>query len=288
MAYFMDFSVYELLFFCLIRVNQMRSTDMTEHFRYVCFRMHHHEREWRGTEESRPYYIVAGVVSGRLRCTLPELNKEYRLMAGDILGIPPFCRRFFHGRAEVSIRLRIWTNGSCLFDRPMVRRSQWFGLEIMRLLELLSMGERQPVATLTGHHLVLSLLHALKEQDASEKWGGGDKLGRLSLLDIRQLVADNLQNGIRCEDLARESGLNQQYFSRLFVRMMGISPRRYIRDQRLRYAARLLLEERLCIKEVAYLAGYRDLSLFHRQFKAFFGVSPGQFRQRHEGGDLTG
>jgi AraC family transcriptional regulator len=78
---------------------------------------------------------------------------------------------------------------------------------------------------------------------------------------------------------AREVGLSAFHFLRVFAGVLGVTPHQYVIRSRLRRAARLLADERRSITDVAFDAGFTDLSNFVRTFHRAAGVSPRRFRQ---------
>ncbi|MBQ9285372.1 MAG: helix-turn-helix domain-containing protein [Bacteroidaceae bacterium] len=95
-----------------------------------------------------------------------------------------------------------------------------------------------------------------------------------------QLVTQNLANtGFNADVLAQQMGIGRTLFFRRFKQLLGHSPSEYIRTERMRLAARLLTEDKLNVAEVAQRTGFTDASHFIRAFKAFYGVTPTQFRQ---------
>ena len=88
-----------------------------------------------------------------------------------------------------------------------------------------------------------------------------------------------LSQGMMCS--GRELGLSQDYFARIFRRSMGLSPRAWLVDERIRCAAASLLESDAPIGTVAADHGYADLTLFGRQFRAVMGAAPRQWREQH-------
>jgi AraC-like DNA-binding protein len=88
--------------------------------------------------------------------------------------------------------------------------------------------------------------------------------------------------GYDVERAARACGISTSYLSRLFRRFDHESPKRYLLRCRMAFAASLLLDPQLLVKEVAALAGYEDQYHFSRRFKAAYGQSPESFRRlRH-------
>jgi AraC-like DNA-binding protein len=82
---------------------------------------------------------------------------------------------------------------------------------------------------------------------------------------------------------ARKAGLSPFHFLRLFARVLGITPHQYLIRTRVRRAARLLAEGASSVTDVAFDAGFSDLSNFVRTFHRAAGVSPRRYRQAARG-----
>ena len=78
--------------------------------------------------------------------------------------------------------------------------------------------------------------------------------------------------------LADIAGMSRSTFAAHFVAAFGRPPMDFIKELRLRRAARLLVEGDLPIKSVARAVGYDSRSYFSRAFKARYGVDPARFR----------
>jgi len=79
--------------------------------------------------------------------------------------------------------------------------------------------------------------------------------------------------------LAERARLTRFHFLRSFRAAVGTTPHQSLLAARLRRAARLLLETRLPVTDVAFEAGFGDLSNFIRTFRRATGRSPRAFRQ---------
>jgi AraC family transcriptional regulator len=80
------------------------------------------------------------------------------------------------------------------------------------------------------------------------------------------------------EQAAREVGLSPFHFLRVFSRVLGVTPHQYLIRARLSRAARLLAADRRSITDVAFDAGFADMSNFVRTFHRAAGVPPRAFR----------
>ena len=80
------------------------------------------------------------------------------------------------------------------------------------------------------------------------------------------------------EALAREAGLSPFHFLRIFRQVLGVTPHQCLIRSRLRRAARLLATTDSSVTEVAFDAGFADLSNFIRTFHRATGLSPARYR----------
>lgn len=61
-------------------------------------------------------------------------------------------------------------------------------------------------------------------------------------------------------------------------KLLGMSPNKYIQNERMRVAAELLTEGELTVSEVSYRVGIQDPSYFNKCFKARYGVVPSKYK----------
>ncbi|WP_303921196.1 AraC family transcriptional regulator [Draconibacterium sediminis] len=79
------------------------------------------------------------------------------------------------------------------------------------------------------------------------------------------------------KDLADNIQLSESHFSKIFRNKTGSSPLDYFINLKMQEAVRLLINQSLKIKEVAFLLGYKDPYYFTRIFTKHMGYSPGTF-----------
>jgi AraC-like DNA-binding protein len=91
-------------------------------------------------------------------------------------------------------------------------------------------------------------------------------------------MSEHLHEPLRVVALAQMAGLSPDYFAELFKQQTGCSPRDYLQLLRVHRACQLLQSTSLNVKEIAGRLGYVDPFHFSRQFKAFQGVSPSEYR----------
>jgi AraC-like DNA-binding protein len=116
----------------------------------------------------------------------------------------------------------------------------------------------------------------------SNRHPGGDKwLECLSDRQIGQafgLIHGGLDTSWTVASLARHCGMSRSAFAVRFARLAGLSPMRYVLEQRMRGAVKLLRESCLGLKEISDLVGYGSEAAFSNAFKRWAGIAPGMYR----------
>lgn len=88
----------------------------------------------------------------------------------------------------------------------------------------------------------------------------------------------NLDQPLELAGMARIAFASPFHFDRIFRRVAGIPPRRYLYALRLQAAARLLLATDRNVLDICYEVGYNSLGTFTRRFTELVGVPPLRFR----------
>lgn len=94
---------------------------------------------------------------------------------------------------------------------------------------------------------------------------------------LLRAVASRLGDPWTVDALAREAGLSRSLFADRFAREMGVTPMRYLLEQRMQAAERQL-DLGTALREVARRAGYGSESAFSTAFKRWCGRTPGSLR----------
>ena len=93
-----------------------------------------------------------------------------------------------------------------------------------------------------------------------------------------EAVIDSGEVGI--ERIARDLGYSRQTLYRR-LKAEGTTYEKVLDGLRRRLALRLVREQGLAVKEVAYRLGFSDPAAFSRAFKRWTGTSPGEMRRPH-------
>lgn len=86
-----------------------------------------------------------------------------------------------------------------------------------------------------------------------------------------------LQQDFSIASAASKSFMSEQYFRKLFKQEFGISPKKYVIENRIKRAQALLLTNHYTISEISELCGYSDYNHFSTEFKKITGTSPSQY-----------
>ena len=80
-------------------------------------------------------------------------------------------------------------------------------------------------------------------------------------------------------DMASACFLSESYFRKLFLGVMGESPKNYLTRLQVQKAAALLVTTKLSVAEIARKTCFEDNSTFYRRFVSFYKRSPQAYRQ---------
>ncbi len=92
---------------------------------------------------------------------------------------------------------------------------------------------------------------------------------------VISIVKKNLSNSeLSIEYIAQEYGVSRTYLNRKIKAITGETSTQFIRNIRLKYAAKLMLQKSMTVWQVAWAVGYNDVNTFRSRFKEMFGVLP--------------
>lgn len=92
-------------------------------------------------------------------------------------------------------------------------------------------------------------------------------------------MRDNLGDQLTVDDMACTAMYSKFHFSRVFQRVTGVSPGRFLSAVRLQAAKELLVSTELTVTEICHRVGYTSVGTFSSRFRRSVGVSPTAYRQ---------
>ncbi|BDQ03384.1 ATP-binding protein [Ignavibacterium sp.] len=101
------------------------------------------------------------------------------------------------------------------------------------------------------------------------------------LTRVLEIVEKNVSNeNFSAEEFAKSVGMSKTHLNRKLNALTDTSANEFIRNYRLKKAARLLSGKAGNISEIAYEVGFSNPSYFAESFKKYFGCSPSEYLQK--------
>lgn len=149
--------------------------------------------------------------------------------------------------------------------------------EIMDIFELLQ--REGASASHVAERMCAALLPVLvmKINQHAIPYGRADLRAAETFQRAKRLIEGRFLGLRSAEEAARACHVDPSYLSRLFRRFAHVTPYSFMIKLKMNYAAGLLLDQRLLVKEVAALLDFADAFHFSRTFKRTYGVSPERF-----------
>ncbi|WP_317130909.1 helix-turn-helix domain-containing protein [Pedobacter frigoris] len=99
--------------------------------------------------------------------------------------------------------------------------------------------------------------------------------------NIYNFALNNFKKKIQLEEIAAVADLVPNSFCRYFKARTGRTFSRFLIDIRIGYACKLILENKMEVKQVCFESGFYNFSSFHKCFKMITGKMPKIYRQTH-------
>jgi AraC-like DNA-binding protein len=97
--------------------------------------------------------------------------------------------------------------------------------------------------------------------------------------DVLRHIETNADERLDLDDLAAMAGMSKYHFLRSFRAVVGMTPYQFLLSLRVRLAANRLIVTPEPVANIAFAAGFGDLSSFNARFRAIFGMSPTAYRR---------
>lgn len=235
----------------------------------------------------RTHYLFHFVISGK--GAFEKNGKRWQLSAGQGFLIYPgestryqadtaepweYCWIGFAG-SEVE---EILTDCALSRDNPIYtdRSGGFLGRELMRLVETFAQPDSNKYANLGRLYRCFS--HMVQKQNAKQPTA--QEYISLAL----DFIHSNFGYEIGVAEIARAVGIDRSYLYRIFRQELNRSPKECLTQFRLQTAAEMLTKTELSVTEISLSCGFKEVSLFDKQFKAAYGCSP--LKYRRQGGNI--
>ena len=101
-----------------------------------------------------------------------------------------------------------------------------------------------------------------------------------AILKARKFIHSHLDEPLPLATVARQAGLSESHFCRVFKEITGLTLTDYVTRARIAWARKELLRPAARISEIAFKVGFQSLSQFNRSFAKVVGCSPSKFREK--------
>jgi len=246
------------------------------------------------------FYEIIYVLEGEYSSLLG--NQTYHMKAGDFLLIDCNIMHKYHpveNKHDSSKRIILWItknmleklsdgemdltacfsdSTSCAYHFPIyyeeMLRGYLLKLALSDILDMEASGAKEVMdrGYLTLFFVYLNLLCVRKEYLFSEE----KTITHPLVEEISQYIDAHISESISVEDLARSVHMSKYHFLRKFKDITGVTVHTFITNKRLIKASELLKNGQN-ITQAYQTCGFSDYSVFLRNFKKTFGVSPGKY-----------
>jgi AraC family transcriptional regulator len=143
-----------------------------------------------------------------------------------------------------------------------------------------AMASEDSSSSLMADYLSRALAARLLTRNQAPPQAATPTLSQTQLARVKDYIHAHLAHPIGLDDLAAIAGTSLTAFARGFKRATGTSPYRYLLQQRVAHAARLLTGTKMPIPEIALACGFSHQEHLTRLFHRETGTTPASFRKR--------
>ncbi|MBQ8606142.1 MAG: helix-turn-helix transcriptional regulator [Clostridia bacterium] len=224
----------------------------------------------------REFHAFILRISGCVRYSFAE--KSVDLHAGEMIFVPKGVKYDYAAMTDqpceyITLRFDARLSGERWSKHPF----DGFSLSdeyINKLSELWKLGGR------TEHYKCYSIFYELVSYlENLESLSYADKQKTNMIAPAITYMKKHIYDSeLRVETLIKLCGISGVYFNKLFCKVYGVSPQKYISERRLSHAKTMIdTGDFGKISEVAAAAGFDDPLYFSRAFKKRYGVSPAKY-----------
>ncbi|HEY8457608.1 MAG TPA: helix-turn-helix domain-containing protein [Actinopolymorphaceae bacterium] len=215
----------------------------------------------------------------------PHYNTE--LQAGDLVYVVPEEPHWY----GVTNGDTTWCEVFIVFEGPVFELCQQQGLidaqrPVTRLLPIRywrsridSFRTRRAPRTATDADLEVVQVLGLLAEIASYADRGGSSAETAWLDESQALLCRNLSEPLDLREVAKAVGMPYETWRRRFRSATGMAPAHFRLRHRLEVARHLLRQTSLPIADIAASVGFTDEAHLARHFRAYVGVTAGQYRR---------
>ncbi|SDW42571.1 AraC family transcriptional regulator [Paenibacillus sp. CF384] len=233
-------------------------------------------------------------------------GQVYPLQRGDLIFLPPQLMHSFytdhdHRLATYNLYFELWNEKPRSTEHHLYWHPDDLLPELLTALQENTVLDSMPHLFHLQHHTILMDLfpHIVKQHQQQRVHGDtiAHSLLKAFMLEFIQIAGESWHSDYRMKAIMHridkeahagsnytswlaQSGLQKTRFHSLFKQTAGLSPKAYWSRAVMKQAAAALWESNRSITAIAEDLGYASIHHFTKQFTAYFGVSPSQYRKR--------
>lgn len=147
------------------------------------------------------------------------------------------------------------------------------GFEAAARLHRLMLKDRKEALTpllITPSHVVTRTSSDILSLDDSQ------------IVKALRYIRENCKRILYVEEVARAAGLSRRVLEKRFRAVLNLSVSEHLRHCRVELITAMLLESPMTIAEIALAIGFSDAAHISRYFRSQTGISPQEYRKRHQ------
>lgn len=122
----------------------------------------------------------------------------------------------------------------------------------------------------------------LRKSGYNEGSANTDKyFGDHQLILAEKFITDNIESNLSVLEVADYCHISSRQLSRIFMCAKGLTPAKYIRDEKMKRISDDLKNSVLTLKQISEKFSYSDEYYFNAAFKKYFGIPPFTYRKMH-------
>ncbi len=218
------------------------------------------------THNCRSTHGLVYIESGEAVYNFKDENKLF-VKQGDIIYLPKFS----------SYRVQPIKFGTCIvvnFDlfsqnktyAPFVLRNNVYSTYHSSFKDILFTFQKGNLGYKTlllsqVYNLIHSLIIDLSQQYTSLKTRG------IAETAVKKITCDLTNSNLTVNSVAEFCNVSTEYLRKIFISIVGVSPKQFIIETRLKKAKELILLRKFSVRQIAEMCGYEDESYFCKEFK---------------------
>lgn len=230
--------------------------------------------------EESDYFIFEYIVSGKGHL---EVNgQEYTVQAGDVYILEPGQQHAYYADPQDPFE-KIWINFFSDFFVEVFAKFDLTGKNYFPAASCLSYFEElRSLAEQSNYsdeicYQVCSVLFRIVcyLSDTTKPRAVASQKAR----EIKKLLDGSLFENLTIADLEQEVNLSKAQLIKEFKKYYNTTPYRYLLDEKIKMAKRLLVKTGLSVEEVSYKLAFVDPHYFSRVFKKKTGLAPLEYKK---------